>query len=52
MGLSGKDETPTVTMKGDGGERLILELLDKRQLENYALGEIVTVKIVKEQQTL
>lgn len=51
-GLSGKKETPTIKFKNDDGERLTLHFPFKKQLGNFEIDEIFTVKVVKAQRTL
>jgi hypothetical protein len=51
-GLKGKNQTPYITLKTAEGEKLTLHLLDKRQLDNFQIEEVFTVKIVQEQTTL
>ena len=51
-GVTGKNETPFVVLKGDAGTKLKLMLTDKSQLDEFGIDECFTVKIVVEQQKL
>lgn len=51
-GLKGKNQTPYITLKTAEAEKLTLHLLDKRQLDNFEIEQMFTVKIVQEQATL
>ena len=51
-GVSGKDDTPFIAMQGNDGTRLKLILSDESELSQYEIGDIVTMKFVKEQQKL
>lgn len=51
-GLVGKNETPQVGLKSEEGDKLTLNLEHKKQLDDYEIEQWITVKILKEQQTL
>jgi len=51
-GLKGRHQTPFVTLKTVEGEKLTLHFEDKRQLDDFQIEQIFTVKIIQEQTTL
>lgn len=51
-GLKGKNQTPYATLKTAEAEKLTLHLLDKRQLDDFQIEQVFTVKILQEQTTL
>ena len=51
-GLKGKHQIPFVVLVTAEGDKLTLHFLDKKQLDNFRIEQIFTVKIVKEQTTL
>jgi hypothetical protein len=51
-GLKGKHQTPFVTLITAEGDKLTLHFEDKRQLDNFQIEQIFTVKILQEQTTL
>lgn len=52
--LKGKDEKATVLMKStsEDGSKLELVLEDEGSLDDFEIGQILTVKIAEEQQRL
>lgn len=50
--LKGNDEKPYLTLKNDYGDKLTWTMDEKDELDAYEIGQILTVRIVKEQQTL
>ena len=52
-GLKGKNkDTPFVSLVSEYGEKLILHLPDRKQLNDFHIEQIFTVKITQEQNTL
>lgn len=51
-GLAGQDEKPQITMKSDQNDKLVLNLDSKKELSDYQMEQILTVKILREQTTL
>jgi hypothetical protein len=51
IGLKGKAKTPTVVLASGEGEKLVLKLEVKQQLDEFQLDEEFTVKITNGGQT-